>query len=52
MAKSCFVALNFSNREFSLVFPVLSDPFGDRPSEAKHLVEDIDAHHRFGLLNL
>ena len=47
-----FVALNFSNRDLALAFPVLSDPLGDRPAEAKHLFENIDTHHRLGLLGL
>lgn len=47
-----FVAPNFSNRDLVLVFPVLSDPFCNRPTEAKHLVENIRAHHCFRLLNL
>ena len=45
-----FVALNAVEPTFPLACRVLSDPFGYGPSETEHIVENIDAHHRLGLL--
>ena len=44
------VALNSLDQDIAFVFLVLSDPFCNGPSEAEHMVENTDAHHRLGLL--
>ena len=45
-----FVVLRQVDRDLAPAFPVSSDPFSCGSSEPEHLVENIDTHHRVGLL--
>ena len=47
-----FVALMAFGLVFALLFGSLSDSFSDWPSEAEHLVENVNAHDRLSLLGL